>query len=171
MIEALIVAIVGTAVGGLLARESSAALSLLSRVLLDRGLRRLLRHWPREARDRWREEIEADFEAYSERPLAGLVFTLRLGWTARRRPLRRALAFFADAFENTFDELSEEEKAKHRQIALGAIGNSNPIMRAYRAAEAIERLRHPPEHSRGGLDAGQSTSTDRSCGGGDGGSG
>ncbi len=141
MIEALIVAIVGTALGSLLARESSAVLSLMSRALLDRGLRRLLRHWPREARDRWREEIEADFEAYSERPLASLVFALRLRWAARRQPLRRALAFLADAFENTFDEMSEEEKAKHRQIALRAMGSSNPMMRAYRAAEAIERLR------------------------------
>jgi hypothetical protein len=168
MIEALVVAIVGTALGSLLARESSAVLSLVSRALLDRGLRRLLRRWPREARDRWREEIEADFEAYSERPLASLVFALRLRWTARRRPLRRALAFLADAFENTFDEMSEEEKAAHRQIVLRAMGNSNPLMRAYRAAEAIERLRHEAEPSRGGLDVGQSTSKDRSDG--DGGS-
>lgn len=169
MIEALVVAIVGTALGSLLGRESSAVLSLVSRALLDRALRRLLRRWPPEARDRWREEIEADFEAYSERPLASLVFALRLRWTARRRPLRRALAFLADAFENTFDEMSEEEKAVHRQIVLRAMGSSNPMMRAYRFAETREQLRREAELSRGDLGGGQPKSTDGSGGGGDGG--
>lgn len=170
MIEALVVAIVGTALGSLLARESSAAVSLLSRALLDRGLQRLLRRWPREDRDRWREEIEADFRTYSERPLAGLVFAMRLRWAARRQPLRRALAFLADSFANTLDELSEEEKAERRLIVLRAMGNSHPMMRAYRAAEAIERLRREAGPSRGGPDVWQSTSTDRVRGGGDGGS-
>jgi len=169
MIEALVVAIVGTVLGSLLARESSAVLSLVSRALLDRALRRLLRRWPPEAHDRWREEIEADFEAYSERPLASLVFAVRLRWTARRRPLRRALAFLADAFENTFDEMSEEEKAVRRQIVLRAMGSSNPMMRAYRFAEMREQLRREAEPSRGDPDGGQSKSTDGSCGGGDGG--
>jgi hypothetical protein len=168
VIEALIVAVVGTALGSLLARESSAVLSLISQALLDRGLRRLLRHWPHEARDRWREEIEADFEAYSERPLASLVFALRLRWTARRRPLRRALAFLADAFENTFDEMSEEEKAEHRMIVLRAMGSVHPMGRANRAAEAFVRLRLEAALSRERLEAEQSTSMDGSRDGGDG---
>jgi hypothetical protein len=167
MIEALVVAILGTALGSLLGRESSAVLSLLSRGLLDQGLRRLLRRWPPEARERWREEIEADFETYSERPLASLVFALRLRWTTRRRPLRRAAAFLADAFENTLDELSEEEKAERRLIVLRAMGNSSPMMRAYRAAEVIEQLRREPDLSRGNPNVERPTSTDR-CGDGDG---
>ena len=150
MIEGLLVAILGTAVGSLLARESSALLCGLSRALLDRGLRRMLRHWPGEERDRWREEIEYAFEAYSGRPLASLVFALRLRWTARRRPVRKVLTFLAESFENTFDELSEEEKAEHRRIVLSAIGYSQPLMRAYKAAEAFERLRHEPRPSRRG---------------------
>ncbi len=167
MIEALIIAIVGTALGSLLTREASAVLSLISRALLDRALRRLLQRWPREARDRWREEIEADFESYADRPLASLVFALRVRWTARRRPLRKALEALADVFGNTFDELSEEEKARHRMIALRAMGSVHPMGRANRAAEAIWLMRHEARLSHDRIDDEQPTSTDRSPGAGD----
>ena len=81
MIETLLVAILGTAIGGMLARESSALLCQLNRALLKRGLSRL----PPAADDQRRGRIEADFEAYSERPVAGFLFALRLCLTVPGR--------------------------------------------------------------------------------------
>jgi hypothetical protein len=141
MIEALIVAVLGTVLGGLLARESSAWLIQLSRAVLDRGLRRLLQQWQGAARDRWQEEIEADFNTYSDRPLASLIFALRLRWATRRWTMRRFVALLVEPFRNRYDELSEEEKAERWRIALSSMGSANPMARAYKAAEAMERLR------------------------------
>jgi hypothetical protein len=141
MIEALLLATFGTALGGLLGRESSALLCQLSRALLDRGLRR----FPR----RRRKEIEADFEAYSERPLAGLLFAMRTRWTAPRGSCRSVLASITRTFEDLIDSVIEEKKGNKPRILLWGGSTSSPGLVGARVVLEMERRRHATSH---GLD-------------------
>lgn len=88
MVELLILTAVGTVVGSIAAVEASAWVPYLSRRLLGSALARLQQDLPPEVRDRWVEEIEADFAAFSDRPWGGLGFALGV----RRKGARRLAA-------------------------------------------------------------------------------
>lgn len=63
---------------GVLAVELAAWIPHGSAWLVGSTLSRLPAGLDKPTRDRWSEEIEADFAAYADRPLGGLMFALRL---------------------------------------------------------------------------------------------
>jgi hypothetical protein len=77
--------------GGVLAVELAAWIPHGSAWLVGRTLSRLPGALDGLTRDRWSEEIEADFATFADRPLAGLMFALRLRLRGARR-LAAALA-------------------------------------------------------------------------------
>ncbi|MFP5388410.1 MAG: hypothetical protein ACLGG5_03830, partial [Thermoleophilia bacterium] len=84
----LLITIIGTALGTLLALEAKSWMPYLSARLVRSTVDGMPPELDGEMRSRWREEIEGDLSSYLERPLAGLLFALRL----RRRGGRRLAA-------------------------------------------------------------------------------
>lgn len=76
--DVLLITLVGTVAGTILAVEAQAWMPYVSRWLLKRTLAELPPELPEDLLARWREEIEADFQTYATRPLGGLWFALGL---------------------------------------------------------------------------------------------
>jgi hypothetical protein len=74
----LVITIIGTFVGTVAAVEFKAWAPYVSRRLLRSAIARFSVDLPAATRERWTEEIEADLESLMDRPLAALVFALRL---------------------------------------------------------------------------------------------
>lgn len=74
----LLITIIGTVIGTLLASEAKAWLPRLSLRLLRHTLSGLPRELPAESKRRWVEEIEADLLDYEARPLGGFAFAFRV---------------------------------------------------------------------------------------------
>jgi hypothetical protein len=85
------VTVVATVVGTVLALEAQAWAPYVSRHLVRLAVARLQADMPRQLRERWVEEIEADAASFADRPLGGLVFSLRL-WRKGGRELAGELA-------------------------------------------------------------------------------
>ena len=83
--DLLLITVIATVIGTLLAIEAKAWMPYLSARILRGAIARFPEALARETRERWAEEIEADLAAYGDRPLGGLAFALRL----RRRGGRR----------------------------------------------------------------------------------
>jgi hypothetical protein len=84
----LLITILGTAIGTMLAVEAKSWMPYLSARLVRSTLDGMPADLDGEMLSRWREEIEGDLNSYLDRPLAGLLFSLRL----RRRGGRRLAA-------------------------------------------------------------------------------
>jgi hypothetical protein len=117
-VEILILTIVGTVIGTLLAIEAKAWMPFLSRHLM----RATFAHFPDGLDEplvaRWSEEIEADLHRYRDRPLGGLIFALRLRLKGGR-DLAAELALQA-ALGSGFKE-TEARKAEPEPVLPKAI--------------------------------------------------
>ena len=101
---------VGTIVGTVLALEALAWMPHMSRRLVRRALEKLPDDLPSELAARWWEEIEADLESYSERPVGGLLFALTLS-------LRGGKRLAAELALDSVSSAPREEKASAAGIA------------------------------------------------------
>lgn len=90
-------------VGGVLAVEFTAWVTHGSAWLVARTVSCLPEQLDDSTRERWSEEIEADFAELADRPLAGLMFALRLRLRGARR-LAAALALIERLKEEPRDE-------------------------------------------------------------------
>lgn len=91
----LLVTVIATVVGTVLALEAWAWLPHLSQRLLRKMINRLPEELPEDLASRWSEEIEADFETYQGRRIGGLVFAVGL-WVNGGRKLLDQLTADAD---------------------------------------------------------------------------
>ncbi|HEY3491372.1 MAG TPA: hypothetical protein VGK43_00370, partial [Solirubrobacterales bacterium] len=92
----LLVTVIATVVGTILALEAWAWVPHLSSQLLRRTIDSLSEGLPPDQSARWAEEVEADFETYQSRRIGGLVFAVRFRLSGGRGLLEE-LSSEADA--------------------------------------------------------------------------
>lgn len=83
--EILILTIVGTVIGTVLAIEAKAWMPYVGSRLVRGTLERMPRGLEEQMRSRWAEEIEADHATLADRPVGGLVFAVGLCLKGGRR--------------------------------------------------------------------------------------
>lgn len=74
----LLVTVVGTIVGTVLAMEAWASTPHMSRWLLRKTVSRFPADLPEVLADRWAKELDADLASFEDRRIVGLLFALRL---------------------------------------------------------------------------------------------
>ena len=108
--DPLLVTILGTIVGTVLAIEARAWLPHFSAWVLRKTLEGLPRKLDETLRKRWAKEIEADLASYQDRPVGGLIFAMRVrAKGARDLAAELALQQALDSSSETADETAEEE--------------------------------------------------------------
>ena len=83
--DVLVLTIVGTLIGTVLAIEANAWMPHLSGWLVRRALAQMPKGLDQQMRSRWGEEIEGDLDSYSNRPLGGLIFAVGVACRGGRR--------------------------------------------------------------------------------------
>jgi hypothetical protein len=152
------VTVVATVVGTVLALEAQAWAPYVSRHLVRLVVARLRAEMPSHLRERWVEEIEADAASFADRPLGGLIFSLRL-WRKGGRDLagelvlREALAAEPHAasarlaesvwVRESPDDLKVVSYTLHRAIDL----DSSVLRGAMTWDEMLQRFLDPSKES------------------------